>query len=219
MTRSSTSRTSSSRQRRAVREVEAQLVGADVGAGLAHVGAERARAAPRAAGASRCGWPRSRAARAGRRARPRARPRAARPRRGSSTSAWSSPSAHDVDDARAAVAVLALDDAVRRRPGRRRSRRTATRRAWPARCPFSRATAADRRRLLERLVAGERRRRSPPRAANARAALALASSPPPRPRRRARARAAASISSSKPCSSTPSPCSAASSSVRSNGKP
>ena len=51
-------------QRRAVGEVEAQLVGADVGAGLADVAAERGRAAPRAAGAWRCGcaWVARRAA-------------------------------------------------------------------------------------------------------------------------------------------------------------
>ena len=52
--------------------------------------------------------------------------------------------AHDVDHLRAAVAVLALDHAARRAPGRRRWRRTATRRAWPARgrSPARRAPTA-----------------------------------------------------------------------------
>ena len=152
-------RRSPRRQALAVGEVEAQLVGPDVGAGLVDVVAQRARAAPRAAGAWRCGWPPSRGARRGRRGRRRARPRAgrARPRR-----------------------------PRRRSPGRRRSarrRRRATTQSPSAqaivpvswicpppcgverrlgeldeRAPALLAHADDGGVLLEVLVAGERRR-------------------------------------------------------------
>ena len=78
-------------QRRAVGEVEAQLVGADVGAGLAHVRRRAARAAPRAAGGWRCGWPGWRAGRAASTVAMTRSPSCSSPLVGSSTSAWSSP--------------------------------------------------------------------------------------------------------------------------------
>ena len=181
------------RQALAVREVEAQLVGADVGAGLADVRRRGARAAPRAAGASRCGCLRRVARRAVDARRRRARPARSSPSLGLDHERLVVAGAHDVDDARAAVAVLALDRArvgdlaaalgVERRLGeldeqlRRRLRRS----------------PRDRRALLERLVAGERASARPATLAEPRAGADA----PARRRRRASARAAPPSARSK----------------------
>ena len=161
-----------------------------------------------------------RAARArGRRARTRARRRAARPLSGSSTSAWSSPRRTTSTTARRAAAVLALDHAAVGDLAAAGRRRTGDSTSLASTRPFSASTRADRRRLLGRLVAGELGRRRPRRRRTSRTARARPR-PPSRPRgARARARAAPPSAPRSPASSTPRPCSAASSSVSSNGKP
>ena len=208
MTRSSTARSSSAVSGAPWVKSKRSLSGPDVGAGLAHVRRRAPPAAPRAAGASPCGCTPSAAA-LGPDARDDA--LAARPARrrrtqhlvvaepddaGHRAHARPRPIA-GVGDLAAALRVEGrlgeLDEAVLRPP----------------------TTSVA---LLERLVAGERR--------SARAAPANA---PRRSRRssraaaagaaRAPARAARSMSSSKPCASVPRPCSAAISTVSSNGKP
>ena len=219
LTRSSTAARSSSRQRRAVGEVEAQLVRADVGAGLAHVRAE-ALAQRRVQQVRRRVVALGRAARVrGRRARRTRSPSCSSPARRLEHERLVVAEAHDVDDRARAVAVLALDHAgVGDLAAAGRVERRLDELGQHA-AVLACSTAADRGRLLERLVAGEVASARPPSVANVAHALAASSSRPPRPAAaRARARCS-SISSSKPCSSTPRPCSAASSSVSSNGKP
>ena len=129
LTRSSTSRSSCALSAAAVAEVEAQLVGPDVGARLAHVGAEPlAQRRLQQVGGGVVALRGDALARTSTRAST-ASPGCSSPRSSTTLRAWSSPEAEDVLDARAAVAVLAFDRARRRRPALRRGRRRATRRA------------------------------------------------------------------------------------------
>ena len=203
-------------ERRAVGEVEAQLVRARRRSRPGARACRAARAARRAAGAWRCGWPRSRGARARSTrathalalvqralleldARPPGRRRA---RTTSSTRARQSPSSHSID---AGVGDLAAARRVERRLGE-----------LDEHAPSSRATRGDRGRLLERLVAGELASARPP--ASARAARADRARAPRAGAARPRALLAPSAARSPPRRRR-GPASAASSRVRSNGKP
>ena len=215
-TRSSTQTAVLVAERRAVGEVEAQLVRADVGAGLADVGAEalaqrgvqevrrRVVALGRAAGVA-----------VDLREHPLAVVQLAAQRLEHERLVVAE--AHDVDDLRAAAAVLALDHArvvhLAAAGGVERGLDELGQRA-----AVLGGHRRDRGRLLGRLVAGEDARGA--RRGRERAQLLARVLPTLAAGADARARTrCSSIRDSKPCSSTPRPRSAASSSVRSNGKP